>query len=121
MDKQIQNVQDHVMEQLVDYDWPGNIRQLQHVLERAVLMSVDGQIDTIQLPAQVDIKTEDHFQMDTANNNAFEKAQLLAALNYCNFKVSGLNGAAAKLNLSPAIVYGLIKKYGISKSFESPS
>ena len=118
MDKQIQGIHERIMKELTDYNWPGNIRQLQHVLERAMLMSTDGKIIHIQLPAQIALKPETDFKNEPDNNNALEKAQLLEALKSCNFKVSGTNGTASKLKLSPAIVYGLIKKHGISKSFE---
>jgi transcriptional regulator with PAS, ATPase and Fis domain len=117
MDKQIQDIHERIMQELVDYNWPGNIRQLQHVMERAVLLSTDGKIHNIQLPVLLELKHDITFQNDPDSNIALEKAQLLDALKSCNFKVSGINGTAAMLNLSPAIVYGLIKKYGISKNF----
>ncbi len=53
MDKQVQGIHERIMKELTDYDWPGNIRQLQHVLERAILVSNDGKIDHIQLPVQI--------------------------------------------------------------------
>ena len=106
------------MKELTDYDWPGNIRQLQHVIERAILVSNDGKIDHVQLPVQITPKPDMTNQYSSGDQNANEKAQLLDALRSSNFKVSGPQGAAAKLNLTPAVVYGLIKKYGISKSFE---
>ena len=118
MDKQIQGIHERIMKELIDYNWPGNIRQLQHVLERAVLVSVDGKIDHIQLPSEISPKPKTTFQPESEQDGSIEKAQLLETLRSSNFKVSGLNGAAAKLNLTPAVVYGLIKKYGISKSFD---
>ncbi len=117
MDKQIEGVHERIMKELTDYDWPGNIRQLQHVLERAILVSNDGKIDHVQLPVQLTPKPASTIQNES-DNNAYEKAQLLDALRTSNYKVSGPQGAAAKLGLTPAIVYGLMKKYGISKSFE---
>ncbi len=118
MDKQIQGIHEHIMKELMDYSWPGNIRQLQHILERAVLVSVEGKIDHIQLPALTFPKSELIIPNESDQEMAQEKTRLLNALKSSNFKVSGRSGAAAKLNLTPAIVYGLIKKYGISKSFE---
>ncbi len=118
MDKQIQGIHERIMKELMDYSWPGNIRQLQHILERAVLVSIDGKIDHIQLPSEISLKPKTTFQLESDQDGIIEKAQLLETLRASNFKVSGLNGAAAKLNLTPAVVYGLIKKYGISKSFD---
>ncbi len=118
MDKQVQGIHERIMKELTDYDWPGNIRQLQHVIERAILVSNDGKIDHVQLPVQITPKPDMTNQYSSGDQNANEKAQLLDALRSSNFKVSGPQGAAAKLNLTPAVVYGLIKKYGISKTFE---
>ncbi len=117
MDKQIQGIHERIMNELMDYNWPGNIRQLQHVLERSVLISTEGKIDHIQLPAQTFPKPELMIH-DADQEMVQEKMRLLTALKSSNFKVSGVNGAAVKLNLTPAIVYGLIKKHGISKTFE---
>jgi DNA-binding NtrC family response regulator len=117
MDKQIQGIHERIMNELMDYNWPGNIRQLQHVLERSVLISTEGKIDHIQLPAQTFPKPELMIH-DADQEMVQEKMRLLTALKSSNFKVSGVNGAAVKLNITPAIVYGLIKKHGISKTFE---
>ena len=114
----MEGIDERVMKELTDYNWPGNIRQLQHVLERAILVSNDGKIDHIQLPVQSTLKEEADFQNETNSNNVLERTEILNALKASNFKVSGENGAAEKLKLTPAMVYNLIRKHGISKSFE---
>ena len=116
MDKQVEGVHERIMKELTDYNWPGNIRQLQHVLERAILVSNDGKIENIQLPLQSAVQPD--FQNATNINNVQERTEILNALKASNFKVSGENGAAEKLKLTPAMVYNLIRKHGISKSFE---
>ena len=58
MDKQVEGVHERIMKELTDYDWPGNIRQLQHVIERAILVSNDGKIDHVQLPVQLTPKPD---------------------------------------------------------------
>ena len=116
MDKQVEGIHERIMKELTDYNWPGNIRQLQHVLERAILISNDGKIENIQLPLQSAVQPD--FQNATNSNNMQERTEILNALKASNFKVSGENGAAEKLKLTPAMVYNLIRKHGISKSFE---
>jgi len=116
MDKQVEGIHERIMKELTDYNWPGNIRQLQHLLERAILVSNDGKIDHIQLPLQSAVQPD--FQNATNSNNVQERTEILNALKASNFKVSGENGAAEKLKLTPAMVYNLIRKHGISKSFE---
>ena len=116
MDRQMEGIDERVMKELTDYNWPGNIRQLQHVLERAILVSNDGKIENIHLPVQSAVQPD--FQNARNNNNMEERTEILNALKASNFKVSGENGAAEKLKLTPAMVYNLIRKHGISKSFE---
>jgi len=118
MDKQIEDIDELVMKAITEYNWPGNIRQLQHVIERAILVSNNNKIQHIQLPAQTTINQESAFQIELEKNNAKEKEQLLDALKASDFKVSGANGAAGRLSLTPAVVYGLIKKYAITRSFK---
>ena len=65
MDKQIQGIHERIMKELMDYNWPGNIRQLQHILERAVLVSTDGKIDHIQLPSEISLKPKTTFQPES--------------------------------------------------------
>lgn len=108
---------------LLDYPWPGNIRELQNVMERAVITATQGRI-TLDLPA-VDQKTE--APQTTAptiapqiiaddHMHAQVKANMLAALDACNWKLFGEDGAAALLGLKPTTLASRIKRMGLKKT-----
>ncbi len=81
-------------EVLLRYDYPGNVRELKHVIERAVLLSKDGVIDIKHLPEEF-YKVES-FQKQCFSGNLslkeclenFEKSIILRALQECGWKKS---------------------------------
>ena len=114
------------MQQLQDYDWPGNIRELQNVLERAVILSKDGRL-AIDLPAA---PRRTHRTVPSATpvaearaplarpraedeRRAAERADIEQALQLANGKVSGPGGAAEILQLKPTTLASRIKALGI--------
>jgi PAS domain S-box-containing protein len=108
---------------LLDYPWPGNIRELQNVMERAVITANQGRI-TLDLPT-VDPKTEapqiakpsEQRQVIADDDmHAQVKANMLAALEACNWKLFGEDGAAALLGLKPTTLASRIKRMGLKKT-----
>ncbi|MCG8447949.1 MAG: sigma 54-interacting transcriptional regulator [Pirellulales bacterium] len=101
--------QRHIIE-LQQYHWPGNIRELQNVVERAVISSRSGLLE-FHLPQSAkdsDTHSEqgqpsDARQLKTDKEvRALERQNLLAVLERCNWKISGKGGAAEFLGLHPA-------------------
>ena len=118
MGRRIDPLPASMMEKLVRYDWPGNIRELQHLVERAVLLATAGTIDGFAIPdskgpvagsAVVGIPTP----LSVKEN---EKAYILSVLRQCNFRVAGKGGAAELLDLPPTTLFSKIKKLGITKT-----
>ncbi|MFA6083485.1 sigma 54-interacting transcriptional regulator [Mucilaginibacter sp.] len=101
-----------VMQELVEHPWPGNIRELQNLIERQVLMTDSPIITSIDLPEdelvvkQPEKRTEKSIEAD-------ERSRIEAALKKANGKISGTGGAASLLNLTPAILSSKMKKLGI--------
>ena len=105
------------MNDLQAYDWPGNIRELQNVLERAAILSKGGKL-LLNLPTQT---PEKKIKTTVARNedNVFtdeemklrEKENLLRALQQCGGRVTGENGAAEILKMKPTTLYSRIKKF----------
>ena len=102
-----------------DYDWPGNIRELQNVIERALILSpaggsLDFDLPNSARPAVVkptiaqDVVSEDEWR-------SRERANLVAALQQANFKVSGKGGAAELLGINPATLASRLKSHGIRR------
>lgn len=111
-------------ETLKKHDWPGNIRELKNVIERAVILS---QADRVRLDLAmpeaalagrvVDIPTPENNDFVTdAEMREIEKANLIAALRHVNWKVWGEGGAAQLLGLKPSTLSYRMKALGIQKS-----
>jgi formate hydrogenlyase transcriptional activator len=110
------------MKALVHYDWPGNIRELQNVIERAVLLSkgpaltVDVselKVDNAAKCIQPNLKGLDEMLHDSERN------QILRALEEANGIVAGPKGAAARLRINRSTLVSRMTKLGIraSRSF----
>jgi len=98
-----------VLRQLQQYDWPGNVRQLQHVIERSVVLSVDGIIREIELRP---ITAAGAPEVEKS-----EKELILDVLRECQYRVSGVGGAAERLQMSASTLSYKMKKLGITSSY----
>jgi DNA-binding NtrC family response regulator len=102
------------MKQLEEYSWPGNIRELQHLIERHVLECRTGLIEWFEMPEEIPM-------LNRLNNTGGEivpfavmdREHILTALRKCNGKISGKNGAAELLRLHPSTLSSKIKRLGI--------
>lgn len=110
--------------ELQRYDWPGNIRELQHVLERALITSPPGKLK-LNLASQPDIDSQNivpvHSHepdeiMTAAELRLFEANNIRKALQACGGKVYGETGAAALLGMKPTTLASRIKSLGIASS-----
>jgi two-component system response regulator HydG len=99
---------------LQHYQWPGNIRELENVIHRAVILSSGKTIDRIDLDAQ---PAATFAIFSTSNNiNEVEKEHIIKVLIQCGWKVSGKSGAAQVLGLKVSTLNSRIKKLGIEKT-----
>jgi DNA-binding NtrC family response regulator len=114
MGKRIGALPVSIMDKLVQYEWPGNVRQLQHLMERAVLLATTGTINELTIPEAKQTAAISSTTPLSVKEN--EKAYLLSILRQCQFKVAGKGGAAELLNLPPTTLFSKIKKLGITKS-----
>lgn len=106
-----------VLENMKMYPWPGNIRELENMIERSVLLARDNIITHMALPSQLEqpVKFQPESRVITMIEG--ERAHILAALKQCNGKIWGDGGAAALLNLPPTTLNSKMKKLGIRKDF----
>jgi DNA-binding NtrC family response regulator len=106
---------------LLAYDWPGNIRELQHVLERAVILS-RGSALRLELPVAHQLPTppkaeagaEDLILSDGELRD-LERKNLLRALDRSVWRISGRGGASEILGLSPSTLRDRMKALGIQR------
>ena len=102
------------MEALTRHDWPGNIRELQNLVERAVILS-SGTV--LELPPPTLDEATGRAARTTAPRTLedAERAHILQALRDTNWIVSGPRGAAQRLGLNRTTLQSRMKKLGIVK------
>jgi DNA-binding NtrC family response regulator len=105
-------------EALLNYDYPGNVRELKNAIERAVLLSRDGKIDVKHLPSEIyahKIENSISFQGDIpfkVGIRSLEKQMILEALNETKGKKIE---AARRLGISRKVFWKKMKEYKIDK------
>lgn len=114
LDKEISGISKKALQQLMAYDWPGNIRELEHVIERNAILCKGNEIQELNLPASKLTKpAAPGFTLQTWEEH--EKEYILFVLMQCNGRVSGAKGAAQILNIPPTTLESKMKKLGIKK------
>src|SRR2546425_8647480 len=124
MNRVIETIPSAAMDALSRYHWPGNIRELQNVIERAVIISTGPvlSVDVTDLkfpkagpPAE---KPASSKSTNGALHNVLEETerqQILKALKECNWVVAGPNGAAAHLAMKRSTLQLRMQKLGIAR------
>jgi formate hydrogenlyase transcriptional activator len=112
MGKQIATVPAEVMKALVKWDWPGNIRELENFMERAVILTKGP---TLRAPlGELQVSIEDTKQEDrTLEVN--EREHILRVLRSTKGRIAGADGAAARLGLKRTTLNSKLKKLGIER------
>ncbi len=122
MGRTIEPLSPEYMEQLRKYSWPGNIRELRNVIERAVITSRDGRLtlDRALAEAGGDTRTA---TMEKASERihtmrelqALERSNIIRALEMSGWTVSGDHGAAVLLDMHPSTLASRMKALGIKR------
>src|SRR5271157_182935 len=117
MERDIESIPTYALEALTNYDWPGNIRELQNVIERSVVLS-DGPELHVALP-EFDGKSAPAALHVRASNvtDISERARILQILKETKGMVGGANGAAARLGLKRTTLQSRMRKYSIARQF----
>ena len=133
--KKIDGVSRESMDNLMNYPWPGNIRELQNVIERAVIVSADStlRLDRDLMPVTTAVKeipepdVPEGRQADLMSPKPLltldevERNHILDALQDAGGVIDGPKGAARILNLHPNTLRHRMDKHGIKKSRHRPS
>lgn len=107
--KSIKHIPDDVMKAIEEYDWPGNIRELQNFIERSVILTTGT-----ELRSPVADLTSKEWQDGTVRTLAdADKAHIIATLQHTNWIVGGRNGAAARLGLKRTTLIAKMRKLGL--------
>ncbi|WP_326983123.1 sigma-54 dependent transcriptional regulator [Chryseobacterium sp. MYb264] len=103
-----------VIDSMIENSWPGNIRELENMVERSILTTKTATITEMEFPKIINPEhTENHFQIKTLHE--FEKEYILKVVEKCNGRISGKNGAAVLLGLPSTTLISKMQKLGIKK------
>lgn len=115
--KKINQIAPHVMERLIQYQWPGNIRELQNVIERAVILSPAQTLVLPEMTAASPGTASSEIVPDSdqplMSLKAMEKQHILKVLKSTGWKIEGEAGAAQQLDINPATLRGRMRKLEI--------
>ena len=113
MSRQIEHIPPTTMSALTSYQWPGNIRELQNLIERAVILSDDGVLHN-PLPAAGTLSINTSPAATTLKDS--ERILILRTLESVSWVIGGPKGAATKLGLKRTTLIHKMEKQGISRS-----
>jgi formate hydrogenlyase transcriptional activator len=129
--KKINSVSQEIMDHFINYSWPGNIRELQNVVERCVALS-RGPVLNMGYPAEpsttspycsdadegpeiMKVIAKDSKPSGLASMDDIERSHIIAVLNQTRWVIEGPNGAAKILQLNPNTLRHRMKKLGIKR------
>jgi len=119
MGRGIETIPSQALEALTNYDWPGNIRELQNVIERSVILTNGPELHVAmpEFNSKSPAAAAPHAQ--TSNlSGAGERARILQALKEAKGQVGGPDGAATRLGMKRTTLQSRMRKYNIARQFQ---
>ena len=116
MNRSINAIPKETLQALSDYHWPGNIRELQNVIERSVILTSGHELkvplsDILKIPAAANFSL-------LGRASLVNREQILQALEKCRGVVGGPQGAAARLGMKRTTLQSYMKRLNISRHFQ---
>jgi len=117
MGKNITSIPAQTMQALCRWPWPGNIRELENFLERAVILTRGSElyVPLAELETKV-AEEEEEIERTNPTLQAAEREHILRVLRECDGQIGGADGAAARLGLKRTTLNSKLKKLGIERS-----
>ncbi|PWB27358.1 sigma 54-interacting response regulator [Flavobacterium sp. HTF] len=115
--KNVTEISENALKSLLSYQWPGNIRELENLIERSILLAKTDTIEHIPLPVLDEIKisnTSSQWYFKTIQEN--EREHIINVLEKCNGRIRGAGGASEILGLPPTTLASRMQKLGIKRS-----
>jgi len=115
--KNVTEIAEIALKSLLSYQWPGNIRELENLIERSILLAKTNIIEHIPLPAFEETKinnTSNEWFFKTIQEN--EREHIINVLEKCNGRIRGAGGASEILGLPPTTLASRMQKLGIKRS-----
>jgi len=118
MGRKIETIPTEALQALTAYDWPGNIRELQNIIERSLILTTGPEL-RVAMPESgtrpVAVALDDQPQ---STSKATERALILEVLKETGGRVGGPDGAAARLGFKRTTLQSRMRKYNIARQFE---
>jgi PAS domain S-box-containing protein len=115
MGRMIDTIPEQAMAALIRWSWPGNIRELENFLERAVILT-RGSVLYVPLAELETEHEEDSAEPENTTLHAAEREHILRVLVECGGQIGGADGAAVRLGLKRTTLNSKLKKLAISRS-----
>ena len=115
MGQTIESIHPETLQSLVQYDWPGNIRELQNIIERALILATGTELriePEILVPAMPHNSTTEDVSGDL---DSVQRDHIVSVLKSSNGVIEGEYGAAKKLGMHPNTLRSRMKKLGIKR------
>jgi len=118
MGKMIVTIPDETMQALIRWPWPGNIRELENFLERAVILTRGPvlYVPLAELEMQALEAQDEQAGTETTTLHTAEREHILRVLRETAGQIGGSDGAAARLGLKRTTLNSKMKKLGIERS-----
>jgi transcriptional regulator with GAF, ATPase, and Fis domain len=113
--KKIDTIAKSSIEALVAYNWPGNIRELQNVIERSAILSSGDTLIVQEVLGDFPVRDREPANSLAQNLEDVERANILSALEESGWKVKGEGNAASRLGINPSTLRSRMKKLEIAK------
>jgi formate hydrogenlyase transcriptional activator len=110
--KKINHIQKRALEALKEYSWPGNIRELQNVIERSLII---GETNEFSIDKSWFASESQPAGSPAVDQTSSERTRIEAALAQCNGKISGAHGAAVMLGMPASTLESKIRTLRINK------
>ncbi len=116
--KTIDSIPHETMMTLKSYPWPGNIRELRNLIERAVIITQGSKLRLLDRLDSIRLDDQPHISDETLENETLESSQynlIVKTLKKTHWRIEGEFGAAAALKINPSTLRTRMKKLGIRK------
>jgi DNA-binding NtrC family response regulator len=105
-------IADNQLQMFQEYSWPGNVREMENVIERTLILSTEG---TLTLDPTL-FSNQNNEGSDIKSMEEFERDYILNVLESVNWTISGENGAAGLLKMNPNTLRSRMQKLGINRT-----
>jgi formate hydrogenlyase transcriptional activator len=116
--RKIDAIPTQALEALTAYDWPGNIRELQNVIERSVVLSNGPELHVVMPEYDVNAGAVPLHRRSANLSDAAERTRILQALKEADGQVGGASGAAALLGIKRTTLQSRMRKYNIARLYQ---